>query len=62
MLDMMKSFFVVHAPMPSLPPEPSAAADRRAEVMQEAWRRATTGAELIEFYRSVGLDWVVSAD
>lgn len=60
MFNKFTSFFVVHPPVPfEAQARPATISDRSAEVMREAWRRAKSGAELIEFYRSVGFDWVV---
>ena len=59
MFNRFKDFFVVHPPVPFEAQERPAVADRTAEVMREAWRRAQSGAELLDFYRSVGFDCVV---
>ena len=59
MFNKFKAYFVVHPPVPFEIEGDPAYADRSAEVMREGWRRAKSGAELIEFYRSVGYQWVV---
>jgi hypothetical protein len=60
-LDKLRGFFVVHPPVPFEAEAPATCADRSADVIREAWRRAKSGAELIEFYRSAGYAWVVPA-